>query len=326
MHSLRGFKVFKYARNMRANKSCAQKMAKKQHYVAQAALLEPFATAAGGRLFVLNKKEGKVFPSRPRDVGHENGFYDYLDSEGLLRNIEGATSKLDNAVSPLFARIRRDRTVGWLNSMQRELVGSYFIAQILRTPHGRGISRRIAGALDSSSRKFPIGSDAWVMAQTDDNASADTSFGIIESELHEIFGLLHDKRLLLLSAEAGKHTFYTSDRPVVIINQAGEGRGLGCPNLEAYLPIAPTLLVSFFGTNAGKKYASNSGEAIPIADSEIVRLNQSQVRFCTRYVYSASESFDTAFCLLNKDPSTADPFPVVASWEKGIFTVRGAGP
>lgn len=99
---------------------------KKQHYVPQA-YLERFAV--DGQLSVYDIDTDRVFASSPRDVGHENGFYDYAPDTTLedgqphrdLSEVESILDKLDSMQGARIAAVLHQATAAPTLSMSRVL-------------------------------------------------------------------------------------------------------------------------------------------------------------------------------------------------------------
>ena len=78
---------------------------KKQHYVPQF-LLRRFCARhqKTGRLWVLDKREARVYPASVRDVAHENLFYEYHD-EAMHIELEGLMQRIDSRGAQIVSKI-----------------------------------------------------------------------------------------------------------------------------------------------------------------------------------------------------------------------------
>jgi len=150
--------------------------------------------------------------------------------------------------------------------------------------------------------------------QTTPEQSAYTTFEIIKKR-HPLFAnALANKKRLVIIPGAGAETFYTSDHPVVLRNLHCDVVGLHGRGIEIFLPLSPNLVLCFlcpqhvaFRSDSKFTEAVAKGDQVSISAKDVGLLNELQVRRCSRFVFSCSDSFDIARHLLDAEPSASDP-------------------
>jgi hypothetical protein len=88
-----------------------------QHYVPQF-LLRNFTSDELGHLYAFDKQTGRVFPTIPRNVASEKGFYDYFN-ENAVDSIDSHLTELDTTCAPIMDRIVTQETLACLSQADR---------------------------------------------------------------------------------------------------------------------------------------------------------------------------------------------------------------
>jgi len=290
---------------------------RKNHFNPQL-ILSSFTTP-DGLLYRLDKKSGTILKGKPKSFGWERDFYNYTQDDQERASIEDDLTALEGKVDPIIKSICKTHMTVSLSADAWATVDQFVVAQMLRTPRAKDNLANVAAKIRNSPKPPPRGSPAWLLSQTTKSESASAVFQIIKEKLAIVAGGLRDKSRFLLLAQAEGATFYTSDRPVALRNQHGGGTALVCLGVEIYLPLSQHIVLAYCCPTLCRLAVEHSpdfgafvakGAAIPVTLSDIVSLNELQVRNCTRYVFSSSNSFDIALNLLRADPSASDPPPL----------------
>ena len=291
---------------------------KKQHYVPQF-LLKRFGEGRKNKekLWVLDKRTGKVFLASVRDVGHENKFYQYVNEDDVL-DLESLLGNVESFTAPIILRINE---IGKLSKNKKEITClSYFIAtQMLRTPHIRiemdNFRQLLISKWGANPKVHP--DDPKTIGEYGPEDSKYSSLKIMDNIPD--FAKLLQKKVWTLCEASSQDTFIISDNPVTkynMIERKGRGNlGLRNEGIEIYLPISPkyTLqalcpklaLAATVTPQISEKYIKALENGTPMLQKaeNVEFLNSQQVIWAERFVYAkAKKDLEMPLDMLRTNP------------------------
>ncbi len=288
---------------------------KKHHYVPQFYLrhfaVEPPEEQREGEklhIYCFNKEMGQARKCLISQVAHENHFHDYRADEGETISLEGLTSNLETILSPSLAALCVDRSPQALDQHKRAL--SIFMAfQLLRTASFREDYRQWQDGVRKAFRERGVEMSTELVEQTgitclDDVTDAEAITlhlaAMTNSDvITEIARIFQAKRWLLVrvNADTTKARFWTSDYPVVLMDQ---NHNITTPGAKIFVPVDPTL--GFVLCDHGASWDNKDGE-ISCMNGEMVELfNGLHVFWSRRFLFSAKDDFSFAKRVLAKYP------------------------
>lgn len=221
---------------------------KNQHFVPQY-YLRPFSFDGGKRLRLLHLGTGRVVLEAPLKSQCADAYFYGKDlvTEGALKNLEGEEATMLSDV------IRNERLPNW-----PERFRLYAIVSMLHLRTRRSVlalQRGATATLTEMARRMakkgllplPQGCPPEALTVRDKNVPA-------QAVMHgfDMMPFLCDLEMRLLKAKT-RREFYTSDHPVVAVNQALQDRypgrsttGLATRGLQMFLPLNPNLCLVLF--------------------------------------------------------------------------------
>ena len=121
------------------------------------------------------------------------------------------------------------------------------------------------------------------------------------------------KKLWILLRTTDAMPFYISDTPVTLRNErdfgALSGLGLEVPGIEIHLPLSKTLTLGLLCSShfplfqsAGREEHVLSGVPLDVPDRMVLSLNELQVMFSSRFVYSCNGDFELVKDVVSQRP------------------------
>jgi hypothetical protein len=291
---------------------------KKQHYVAQF-LLSKFATGKKNKakFWVLDKRDGNVYPCAVRDVGHENYFYEYhgeggdFELEGLMERLDSKGGGIIDSITKSARLPHEEKDMVWL---------SYYVAaQILRTPFVRNemenfrqlIIQKWGTDIHASQE------DTKTIGEYGPEDAKASSLRLIKDV--PVFAKILQEKTWCLCEAPGPMSYIVSDNPVVRHNMIDRGpRGnLGLRNegIEVYMPLSPKLALhvmcpklataALITPEVGPAYsrALIDGSPVRLAPENVEFVNSLQVIWAERFVYAKKrEHLDLPLDMLRTNP------------------------
>jgi hypothetical protein len=283
------------------------------------------------QVHVFDKRSGIHSLERIKEVAAQPGFYDLPHSDSV--SADPALTNLENRVAPIIARIVKENSIAQVTANERVAVAGFCSAQMLRVPKWREHSQSI----NHIAREVVIesGGDpeaAGISELTEDQVRAHGVLWL--RHVPEFLPYFLDKDWVLLQARAPA-SLYISDNPITLFNAKDFGfygnLGLTCLGIEIYLPLSSRLTLAMLCPShraereailakvpSGVKLtprqqeavsdstrflsAGTSGMPFAISPANVDRLNDLQVRYSARFVYSAEANFDLVRTMLHDHP------------------------
>ncbi len=295
---------------------------KKQHYVPQF-LLKNFTTGHNSKatVWVLDKRNEKVYESSVRDVAHENQFYEYHGEAGDIE-AEELMQKIDSKGAGIIARIISNCKLP--SSDEDRIWLSYFIStQMFRTPMTRNDMENFRQTI---IHKW--GPDIRV---SPDDPKTVGEYGPQDAKLSSLmvfrdvpeFAKLLQGKVWILDEASRMPQYVISDNAVAMHNMVERrGRGnLGLRNdgIEVYMPLSPKLTfhaICPILANAALKtpelsvsfsHALMEGAPMVNAPQNVEFVNSLQVIWAERFVYAKDRSdLDMPLDMLRTNPELKD--------------------
>ncbi|MCU7837707.1 MAG: DUF4238 domain-containing protein [gamma proteobacterium symbiont of Taylorina sp.] len=312
---------------------------KKHHYVPQF-ILRNFSIGKKKRIFVLDKRNLKVFTSHTKDIAHENHFYKD-DEFGFEVDTETKLADLESECAPIFSRIISEESIKNINEFDRALICLFTTVQLTRTNNTREFLASMNKAIADWARKSGIDPNIDIenFYEQTEKEIKESSIKILRSVPGDTAKHLLDKEMVLVKSPK-REPFYISDHPVVMYNhypRQGRGNlGIGLKGIEIHFPISPRLCLMFICGETIEEIRSKVSEhnirirlgtAFPVDMSEPeeyvedlnckkTRLlkpenvefhNSLQVIQSSRFIYSGNKEFELAKDMLDTEPELRFP-------------------
>ncbi len=293
---------------------------KKHHYVPRS-VLRNFSIGGEQRsVFVFDKNSGRSFASAIGDAAAERDFY-RVDLGERHINFEPLFQDLDDRLASLVAKLTTRPSLRALDRADRYDLAVVTACQLLRTKLQRTSSMEVARQLSQRLEESGVGPPE----ETLDEQQARLGSLRRLLALEEIAAVLAGKDLVLVKTSSP--VLWTSDNPVVFCNTFPYGRpALAAPGVEVYHPIAPGLCLAFLcrslgeilaesldpehprpatGTPLMPRLLASIREGVPLDgdDNYSNYLNELQIRYSSRFLYSSRDDFGLATEVLTSNPS-----------------------
>lgn len=298
---------------------------RKHHYVPQF-LLRNFASEKRETLYAFDKWDGRQFQVAVKDAAAEHG-YNSFETDEASGCAEEYFTQIETAASPFIQEIVTNRRLPALTPEGRAAVAQLAIAQMVRSKNHRAVFDQIGRIFRKlAEREGTSEFQAWVGTA---NPAADKQALLIdvqEDVQHYVPHLLQKDFVLFFSND--NDPLLIGDSPLIRTNtlHTSEFRGttgLASPGVEIYLPLSPTLVLSFMCPTIGEMMrtlvnvlgraadkiatsylaALESRESLSMERPNIDYLNSQQVIASERFVYSGSNDFALVREMLESDPS-----------------------
>ena len=274
---------------------------KKQHYVPQF-LLRNFSAGhkSKAKVWVLDKRNGRIYQSSVRNVGHENRFYEYLGEAGDI-NLEELMQNIDSKGAEIIAGIISNARLP--SSSENRVWLSYFIAtQMMRTPITRNDMENwrqmIIHKWGEDIKAHP--NDLKTIGEYGPEDAKVSSMRII-NDVPEFAKLLQEKVWSLCEAPTNV-PYVISDNPVArhnMIDRWPRGNlGLRNDGIEVYMPLSPKFAIhavcpklataALLTSELAAKYSHALEDRTPMlhAPENAEFVNSLQVIWAERFVYA----------------------------------------
>ncbi len=312
---------------------------KKHHYISQF-LLKNFSHSENKNVFVLDKKNGKIYKSSLLDTGSENFFYKYTASKSDI-NTEAKLAKLESICAPIVNEVIRRESIEAISLKERTLLCLFASVQHLRTNKQREEIEQLNRFMSESfkSRGIDPNKDVENFKELSEEEIKNASISNLHSLGAELAQYFVDKEIRLVKAP-DEVEFYISDHPITLYNyfpRAGRGNlGLGLRGIEIQFPLSPKLCMVFFCSKTVMKLRlavshcktmKQLGIAVPLEtsdpekylnelDAKLTKVlkpenvefnNWLQVSQSSRFIYCHNGDFDLAVDVLRKSPELNNP-------------------
>ena len=217
-----------------------------QHYVPQF-ILRRFHNV-NNRLHVYDKWTRRSFVSSTRNVASENGFYEFTIDDQTL-TLEPVMCEIENAALGAINAITDSASLADFCPNERRSVAYFFALQMVRTRSARDQLtqmqegfRDILPEKNLSESQLPPGFFLDV-----EQLKISSLFNL--SIADELVPHFLNKSWLLHQSPSDSSCFI-SDNPLVMQNYNpappfASNNGLACPGIQIYMPLSPTLTLSF---------------------------------------------------------------------------------
>lgn len=290
----------------------ASNKAKKQHYVPQF-LLKKFAVKRkrSPQVWVMDKANETVFLSSPRDIAHENKFYECEFGEDHKLRLEEDMQKIDDKGSSVINQILASKSLQLSDKQKTTL--SYFVAfQVTRTiSPQKNIQAMREYIVSNLGPNIHLGSDPKVASAYGEKDDKQTALGSMISNTPDIAKALQTRSWFLCESPKNSN-FIISDNPVVKDNsfdQSPYGNlGILSPGIEMYLPLSPRYCLYIICpelASANKQFLKSqmTGSPLNLTPNNIKRANSLQVLFAERFIISKSKKdLDIAIEMIKGNP------------------------
>jgi hypothetical protein len=219
-----------------------------QHYVPRLLLRfhvnNPSASRGTEQVWCFDKHTDNVFSPNIAGILAGTRFYE-IEIDGHMFSLEDSLAKIEDAVSPILARIVDSRTLHDLTDAERQTVASFCSVQLVRTEAFRQHMRDTHEALlDALKRRgLDIGEQPNLATPSEEEIKISSFRMLIGAP--PIYGphfLVKHWHLIESTAE---DPFHLGDHPVVVDSNSSitghRESGLSSPGVSIYLPLSPTL-------------------------------------------------------------------------------------
>jgi len=220
-------------------------IAKVQHYV-PAFLLRNFGTGKKNQLYAFDKKTGKSFSTKPKNIAAESRFYDF-EINGAIFTLEQGLSTVESKAKQIIDRLLKDDRLTAMSNVDYADLAGFMAIQHTRTRWFRdswkSLPQMLAARLREHHTEEQLKNVQEHMRVPDENqATMETAKMIMEAP--ETFGPHFINKTWVLLQTDRKHPFIIGDNPVSMQNSenlAPMGNiGLNVVGIEIYLPLSPT--------------------------------------------------------------------------------------
>jgi hypothetical protein len=221
-----------------------------QHYVPQALLRLHVKDASAKRgseqVWCFDKKTERVFSPNIKGVLSGSRFYE-VEIDGQRVSLEEPLTKIEEKVSPILARLVRDRKLAELRKEERRTIAAFCAVQLLRTPAFRErIKDMNVGVADALRKRGIDPSEVSNFKMLSEDEIKGFSIQML-AEAPQKYGPHFLSKYWHLIEGAPDDPFHLGDHPVVVDNDVARGRGsmgLASPGVTIYLPLSPTLCLA----------------------------------------------------------------------------------
>jgi hypothetical protein len=299
-----------------------------QHYVAQSYLAA--FTSEKEQVYVFDKVTRKVFPTGIRNVASEREFNDYsatLDPadaanfqiiEKKLSEIEGQGARITKVLLRLIKNRTSFKTTNAVVVPYKPLRNLAMLTalQLVRTKESREFARDVYTKLGTSLMKATARD---VAPDVDpNNLAMEYSEDYIKwQHLQSMFEMAPDlaktllTRLFYVGVNRTSIPFWTSDNPVVRDAQAVQTwapiDGLTSPFMKVIYPLSPEVALFFVDPDGFKHLQDWHCKPRLLSKSEVIHLNELQVKQSYQRVFSSEPKFERAQMLCTENTAITDP-------------------
>lgn len=299
-----------------------------QHYVAQS-YLSAFANERK-QVYVFDKTTGKIFQTGIRNVASEREFNDYsatLDPgdaanfqiiEKKLSEIEGQGARITKVLLRLTRSRKTFKATDAVIVPYKPLRNLAMLTalQLVRTKESREFSRDVYTKLGTSLMKATardvapdVDPNNLVMEYSEDY--------IKWQHLQSMFEMAPDlaetllTRLFYVGINRTSIPLWTSDNPVVRDAQAVQRwapiDGLTSPFMKVIYPLSPEVALFFVDPHGYKHLRDWHCKPRGLSKSEVININELQVKQSYQRVFSATAKLDRAQMLCTENKAITDP-------------------
>jgi len=193
----------------------------------------------------------------------ESRFYE-IEVAGERVSLEEELTKIEEQVSPILARLVRDRRLADISAEDRQIVANFCAVQLIRTHAFRDQIKDMNEGMSEALRRRGIDpSGVPISRYCPRNRSKpcrSKCWRKRRKRLHHISGR---NTGIFLQAKLMTH-FSLGDHPVVLDNDfgpVGRGVGLASPGVTVYLPLCPTLCLAMTDPRVVSTILSRAREA-----------------------------------------------------------------
>jgi len=222
-----------------------------QHYVPQLLLRlhvnNPSARKGTEQVWCFDKLTDNVFSPNIAGILAGTRFYE-IELDGHMMSLEESLTKIEDAVSPILARIVDTRTLHDLTDAERQTVASFCSVQLVRTQGFRQQIRDTHEAVLDALKKrgLDICQQPNLAIPSEEEIKISSFLMLIDAP--QTYGphfLVKHWHLIESTAE---DPFHLGDHPVVVDSNSSitghRESGLSSPGVSIYLPLCPTLCLA----------------------------------------------------------------------------------
>jgi hypothetical protein len=300
-------------------------------------LLQNFTADKKHRVWVFDKHTGAKFRTNRKNVAAERGFYDLASGTSEL-SVEPALARVEDRCAPLIAEIVRRKSLVHLGDESRAALSLFFAVLMVRTKEHRLRFDHLGQSVKDHLRDRGASEEFLRGLDLEDEASKVFGLRSLVEHVPEMVPHFLSKDWALFEAPPGG-SMYVSDNPVTLQNEFDHGPygnlGLAVRGIEIHIPLSsavtigllcPTVTEPF--RRAGEQFrlldrlspgaadralrnpkatrefcaGLETGNAIPLAPENLMRLNSLQVMFSSRFVYCEQDDFSLVERMLRENP------------------------
>lgn len=288
----------------------------RQHSVPQFHLRE-WVAVGDSRLFVFDKKEGRVFRAPPKDVAVSAFYY---DEKGGPADLEKRLTKLETKTGPLLQRITERRSIRRMDARDWAWVALFLTVQWFRTEATRARYRQIIGAMRRELAPMAVEKLRLEMEEADPKEMH--VFSLLD--LKDIYEIVVRMVPCVQLNDTG-YALTTSDNPVYVDNVMDkQGSAVGKVGAVVHFPLSPT--VGLLAID-GRAWPGLVPARLPFDSRENVVYERSrQCGEAVRFVFSNADDFELERRMIDEHPELRDPDrPRLAMLWQGRDIIRSPG-
>jgi len=306
---------------------------RKHHSVPQFVLRSFSAGGQGRQVYAFDKSQGVSRLIAVRDAGSERDFYRASIRGGIV-NFEPAFQEIDDLGADVW-EILTAATLSQLDDATISRLPALATAQLLRTKLQRTTPQDLTLQLRRRAEEAGLDVPPEI---TDEDARRIALNMLINGD--GVQAAFESKDMFIVQAQ-GNNRFWTSDNPVVMHNSFPYGNiGIDAVGVEIYLSVSPLRALAFFCPSIGKQVAESLDTKHPrpalqkpmfprllraiqtkgtveVDDDYVNLVNELQMQQSSRFLFSATDNFDTARTMIESRPELAN----IAS----LFRIGGLG-
>lgn len=283
---------------------------KMQHYVPRS-YLQNFAETRGKsspQVYCYSKPDRHVFKTSLGNIAGGNEFYDVPEDPD--QQFESWLSQIEGRFNSSVSKVLEEESLTALNEDDRSSIAFTVIIQELRTLERREFHREMFDRIHQIFEGETLGPKAEKQFEELKELKTDegvTRFQreVVKENAPELADILQNLKWILFKNET-ESPFWTSDHPILRYNEFDHGLygGLGLENrgIQVYLPLSPTLVLSF----TDPEIYGNLPSVATCHPQNVLFLNQLQIQRSTRHVIADSNNFQIADEFLEEHPEFAD--------------------
>lgn len=288
-------------------------MSKKHHFVPRS-LLKNFSV--GGRhrqVIVFDKRKMSTYESSIENAGSENHF-NTLVVDGQRICFEGVFKACDDELPRILRKVLSRTDLSVLSEEETHRLAYIIAVQMQRTLFTRKTFLDMNDLMKSAVERIVPASAASIPELSEDDAKVMALRALLNAQ--KWVPTLVKKDWSLNVATDGRE-FWTSDNPVVRVNNLPQGEGgLSSPGISISMPLSASCVLEMRCPSIANKVAEldrtlaakmRSRPTVACTAENVLFYNSQQVLQSLRFLYGPSKEFAVARWILGEHPEARDP-------------------